>query len=268
MTTPVNFPPLPAGIAKAGVETGRPDRHHPAAGPNGCLNLVWWCIILGGLFFCLCGYLGITDTNSGPSDIFISKMVIGLIGVPMILAGWALIRWTKGTASMEVWTTPGGIGWRSAYTLGFMRWDDLERFYRQTIKRYTNGQLTGVYVHLQLTASDGTTAKFREFVGDIYDLEDRIDREVTQRRLPATLARVQNGETVTFDKVSISRAGVAKGAELLPWSEIEAVRVENGQFAVQRHGKFLNWANINVYDIPNFTVFIEVVSQLAGSKLS
>lgn len=246
----------------------QPDRHHAAAGPNGCLNMVWWSIIMGGLFFCLCGYLGITDSNSKADDIFISKMVIAVMGVPMILLGWGLIRWTKAAGSMEVWTTPNGIGWRNAYRMGFMRWDDLEKFYRQTIKRYTNGQLTGVYVHLQLTSSDGTTAKFREFVGDIYELEDRIDNEVVKRRLPAAIARVQNGETVQFDKVSVSKAGVTKGGDTLPWSDIEAVKIENGQFAVQRQGKFFNWANINVYDIPNFTVFINVVAEVAGKKLS
>ena len=262
------IPPLPAGLGAPGVDPGLPDRYHAASGPKGCLSLVWWSIILGGLFFCWVGYMVIADPQGKPGDAKMGYGVIALVGVPMIAVGFGLIRWQKGATSMEAWTTQNGLAYRSTSGAGFARWDAIDKFYRQIVQQYQNGRHVATYVTLWVHTKDGRQVKFREFVNDVFVLADRIDAEVSSRQLPAAIARVQNGETVAFDRVSLSRQGVTSGTELLPWSEIEALKVENGSVAIQKAGKFFNWANLRVSDIPNFSVFAGVVNALAAGKLA
>ena len=260
--TPIS--PIPPALIPHGVDPGPPDGHHAASGAGGCLGLIFAMPILAGLMFSFFGYMAISEAKAKPSDVRIGQIVIACVGLPLIACGVALVAWHRNAGSMEVWTSPGGIAWRSSFAKGFATWDQVDKLYRLVVEVYVNGRYSGTRISLNLVTKSGASVTFREFVTYVLDLGDRIEREVVQRQLPGALSALASGVPVHFDKLAISRDGLAYGKHQLPWAEVEELKVEGGHVTIRKAGKFFKWADLRVGDVPNFGVFQGVVRALAG----
>jgi hypothetical protein len=61
----------------------------------------------------------------------------------------------------------------------------------------------------------------------------------------------------------MDREKLYAGKKELRWDEIKAIKIEKGVVAVRKDQAWLNWSSAMVPQIPNFFVFLELVSRFA-----
>jgi hypothetical protein len=96
----------------------------------------------------------------------------------------------------------------------------------------------------------------------IDELGQAVAQGITQALVPRALHSIQTGQTLTFAQFSIDIQGISNGRESIPWQQVEAVNVNQGQISIQKAGKFFSWGSAPVSKIPNFLVFIALSEEM------
>ena len=143
------------------------------------------------------------------------------------------------------------------------RWDDIVEVRQSIVRQRGGGGTTHVY---RILDGQGRKAMFDDKIGGVKALGETIQQEVTRRLLPKSLVAYNAGETLTFGKFSLSKEGLSRGKEALPWDEVESVAPSIGRIEVKRKGKRLTWASQAVADIPNVYVLIALTKTILGTK--
>ncbi|MEV0239960.1 DUF6585 family protein [Streptomyces sp. NPDC050674] len=141
------------------------------------------------------------------------------------------------------------------------RWDSLTVL-QQITERYANGVYVGTTYVYTLHRQDGTTLKVTGFYDQPECWGPALQQEITRAQLPALLARLGQGETLTCGELSVNPAGVATTRGSLTWPEIEKVEFSQGVLVLRKAGKKLPWARIPVKNIPNLFLFVALIDWL------
>ena len=64
---------------------------------------------------------------------------------------------------------------------------------------------------------------------------------------------------MSFGPLAVDGERIYAGGKSLPWSDVEAVRVDNGRVVVKEAGAWGKWDKVKVSDVPNFFIFWDVV---------
>lgn len=159
--------------------------------------------------------------------------------------------------------TQGFIQANAAGPVGDYRWDAIASVQQKIINRYVNGVHTGTTYLYTVTRGDGAVAKLTQFYEGIAELGQTISREVTRVQLPGAIDAIQHGQTVPFGDLAISAAGIVSARHgLLPWQELDQVRVVQGYVKLRKAGKWLPWSHKPAAEIPNLFVFLTLADQL------
>jgi hypothetical protein len=111
---------------------------------------------------------------------------------------------------------------------------------------------------IQLTSSDKGIVKAYE----------TILAQVTPRLLEEAKQRVNNGDTVTFGKISVSLRGIALGRkDPVAFHEIETLALSAGKLRLKKKGAWLDALSVPVRKIPNIAVLTELYAQLAAGPV-
>lgn len=187
-----------------------------------------------------------------------------VIGVICVLLGWLAIESWLRTRNLTATLTADGVTYDKNGSITSVRFDEIVGFWQNITKRYYNGVYTGTTHVYTVQKSDGKKVVFNDTLKNVEELGNAIQGEVTQRHLPRAFETYNNGGTVSFGNVSLSRTGLTKGGKTLPWNEIQGVQIQKGYITVKQQGKWLRWANIPVSSIPNMVVFLTLVDRIVG----
>lgn len=142
------------------------------------------------------------------------------------------------------------------------RWDSMMAL-QEITERYANGVYVGTTYAYTLHAKDGTVRKLTQFYAEPERWGPFIQQEITGFQLPGLLARLDQGETLRFGDLSVSRGGIATPRSgSAGWTEIEQVQIKNGALFLRKGGKSRSWSTKAVKDIPNFFLFLALVERL------
>ncbi|OLB82543.1 MAG: hypothetical protein AUI14_00415 [Actinobacteria bacterium 13_2_20CM_2_71_6] len=143
------------------------------------------------------------------------------------------------------------------------RWDAIAWLTQRITNRYVNGIHVGTFYVYTVARKDGPVLKLTEFYDGIAQLGRTISEQVTRDKLPGAVALLQQGQTVGFGDLGISTAGIVSTKHgLLPWTELDEVKVVQGYVKLRRAGKWLPWSNKPAAAIPNLYVFLTLADQL------
>jgi hypothetical protein len=112
-----------------------------------------------------------------------------------------------------------------------------------------------------LVRGDGTEAVVGPEFPGVQDVVEAVSAAVTERLLPKYLLRVEAGGKVRFGPFAISRDGIAKDGEEVPWSHVAGVEIANGMVRVDR-GDRLAGMTATAGEVPNAVAFSELARQL------
>jgi hypothetical protein len=139
-------------------------------------------------------------------------------------------------------------------------WQDLTRFSAYGL---TSRGAAHIY---RIETTDGRKYKFTDSLRTVEGLGREIQQGVAKTRLPKMLDDFNKGETIDFDRLSLSQAGITKRGETLPWAQVQHIGVADGVITVRKEGARKAWAEEFVKAIPNAVLFLEMSQQVLTSQ--
>ncbi len=233
---------------------GTPTAEHlPSAARQRGNRISGIVLIVIGLGGVLVGILLSTATDDSFMLCFSAAGLIGaLLGVLLLVA--------SRRQDQRVLVFPEGLSYTKRGKTNIIRWDDVASF-SYNVTRQRRAGTTHVYT-VRLT--DERKYVFSDALANIVGLGNTIREETTRRILPRVLEAYNADETISFGKLSISKAGITKGKQTLPWDQVKGVKVERGFVSIQKEGKRPRWASVGVAETPNVFVFLALAEQIVG----
>ena len=97
---------------------------------------------------------------------------------------------------------------------------------------------------------------------ELFTLISAVAAVVCEEQLPEAAAALERGATLAFADIEISRTGVQDAAGLIPWSEIDEVKVHQGMIRIKRAGRSRPLSDRSTAEIPNVQLLIRLAMTL------
>jgi uncharacterized protein DUF6585 len=115
---------------------------------------------------------------------------------------------------------------------------------------------------LTIQRIDAVRLKLTGYLLDFESLAKHVLENSKPYLLSAALKSYRNGETVDFDRMSVSQHGIMNGKKLLSWDDFGSIKIESGRvFVRRRHGR-LAWFGIPAHKVANAHVLVDFVSEV------
>jgi Family of unknown function (DUF6585) len=181
-------------------------------------------------------------------------------GIFLLVTGGAVIN---GLREYQVDIHEQGFVYSTVFETANVRWEDVSAVWQAKCARQRNGPTTSA-TYTVLLKNKKKLVLDNERFKNAEGLGDTIQKEVTRRLMPRYSELLKTGGTAKFGKLSISRQGLSNGKETILWAQVKAVRINNGIININKEGKWLGWANVMAYEIPNLFVFLGLIDQIVG----
>lgn len=228
--------------------------------------------VIGMVFsFVVGGCLGIFGLvlltgSAGGEDAISTSVTILTIALLFIVAALILVLPPLLYRSWCVFVCSEGFLFKRGSRLDAFRWDQVAAIWQKVTRRYYNGIYTGTRHKYTVQHIDGTKVIFTDRFPDVEALGDVIAREVTNRQIPQMIAAYKAGQTLQFGPLSVNMQGVSNNRELLPWSQVQGISVDQGSVRISKEGKLLSWSTVTVSKIPNVFAFIALVNVILNNR--
>lgn len=114
----------------------------------------------------------------------------------------------------------------------------------------------------------GKKYAFSRNIENARELGRAIEREITRRRIASGWRQIKQGEKLRFGPLCISKEGMYKGLDLVPWDQISQVHIFQGVIAIAKDGIPQKWPLVRVARIPNFFLFVALIHFLVNGRVS
>ncbi|WP_052442511.1 DUF6585 family protein [Streptacidiphilus neutrinimicus] len=139
--------------------------------------------------------------------------------------------------------------------------------HQRVTESYYNGVRTGPQYLLTLTEPDGRSSKLTQFYDNVQHLMQTVQQGVVEAQLPRALAAAQAGYPVPFGPFTVTQQGLVCGAKAtVTWPLLDRITVSQGSVRVMVHGRRTATAAKPVAQIPNFALFLALVSNLRAGQ--
>jgi hypothetical protein len=201
-------------------------------------------VIIVGLFPLLLVYLAFTAIPR-ERDFIIFSLVF--LAVPVYFLVWLL--------SLRVTLHIDGITYRSLFGEKEMRWDALERFGYEAIKRSVNFIPIGTYYLFRLKDSEGRKLR----IGNRIERPAKLGEKLIELTYPALFQKLSvqfnGGQEVDCDSIRLNRASGLKvkklfGYKEIPWDQFVGSAIRQGEFYIWRQGE-KNATGWGLHFVPN-----------------
>lgn len=97
---------------------------------------------------------------------------------------------------------------------------------------------------------------------------EKLAAGVSEARLPAHVKALDEGRSLTFGDIVISREGVRAQDGVVPWSQVEPLAFERGVVVVNRRPQRKPVARTSLGSIPNLPMFLTLFENLRRGRSS
>jgi len=198
---------------------------------------------------------GLNRVDDSP---FWLPLLCGIIAAPLGLYGlvqsWR--NWPLAVALYE-----GGFAYHDRKGLRQIRWDEIEAVWQSITKHYRYGIHTGTTYLYTIQLNDKTRLTLDNKFPKIEGLGKAITNGSANALFPKYVAALKSGQRVTFGPLSLDLNGLRAGNKSLEWKDIKSVRIQQGMIWIKKEGGWLNWASYSVPQVPNFWIFLDLVSR-------
>src|SRR5260370_190052 len=103
----------------------------------------------------------------------------------------------------------------------------------------------------------------RAFIG-FKLLGEQIEREVSQRLLPETIAAYRAGQTLNFGALNVTPQGLSleEVQKDLPWANLGEVYEARGYLVIQKKGTLAAWKNIEISTMLNLCILLRLIRHI------
>jgi hypothetical protein len=187
---------------------------------------------------------------------------VGIIGLLFLLFG----VWYWHSYEMEKMTVirlyAHGLSYGRGGKTTIVLWDDLEHVYMNLSH---NSKARTNHYFCQLHTSNGRRLTFNYIdkgLADIKLINDTIQRNVLQRRLPQALAQFHRGQVIDFGPIKLDQIGITAGKKSMLWQEVESMRMQWGMITIRQRGQRKPWVRIAAAKTANAFLLTVLVDQI------
>jgi hypothetical protein len=94
----------------------------------------------------------------------------------------------------------------------------------------------------------------------------KLAEGVSEARLPAHLKALDEGRSLTFGNIVISREGVRAQDGVVPWSQVEPLAFDRGVVVVNRRPRLEPVVRTSLGSIPNLPMFLTLFENLRRGR--
>jgi hypothetical protein len=123
------------------------------------------------------------------------------------------------------------------------------------------GSAEAVRWRFGLVREDGTEAEVGAAFPDVDELVEVVSAAVTERVLPKYISRVEGGGEVRVGPFTITREGITKDGDELPWRHVAGVAINNGMIYVNRSDR-PSGMTATAGEVPNAVAFTELARHI------
>jgi hypothetical protein len=179
--------------------------------------------------------------------LIVTAIVVGIRnyrarGLQVLVYPEGLIRIHRGEAKAVLWEEVQEVWYTKAEGMA---------------AKVTNGA-----VALTVVRENGDKLHFGDQLPHLDELALTLHRLTLPLLLERARERFDTTGRVVFGPVTVSRAGIGQADELLPWDEVETVALneDTHKLAIRKKGKWLDWYETSLSEVPNFHVLRELIS--------
>lgn len=131
--------------------------------------------------------------------------------------------------------------------------------------RHFGGKGATTSLKLQVIGNDGRRLNVTSNYRHASDAIGFIMGRIQPKMLADAKRSVENGETVFYGPLSVSRAGVAwKRKDPVPFGELSKAAIQGRYLRLKRKGKFLDICRVRTDKVPNVLVFLDLIESLGA----
>jgi|GEM_PF-2212377 len=249
------------------IELGQLQREYKVRPNLNRANLIFGCLFLiaGMLLLLYTFYITFFTEPDGIQYLF------GTVGFLIALLGWLGLRIQKQETSICVQVFSEGFSYSRSGKTDQVRWDDITEATLGVVQKKLRHHrvILETFYEYRITPQSGTDIQFRlkgSGIPDIEQFSNTIRNEVTRRQLPSAIATFNEGGTIQFGKLSVSRTGINNGKETLAWSDIEELKLNKGSIKFLKKDKSSNWPDVLMGQTPNVFVFMALVNNVLKNR--
>ncbi len=162
--------------------------------------------------------------------------------------------------SHHVYLCSEGFAHQHGQTIDAFRYDGIEAIWQAVTRSYYNGVYTGTRHKYTIRRKDGAQTVLNDKFADVEEIYTVIKQKVTAILLPQMMGAFQAGYKIPFGPLNVSLHGLDKGRELLPWQQIKAIKVEQGNLIIQEQGKIISWLLTPVSRVANLDILLHLLN--------
>lgn len=140
-----------------------------------------------------------------------------------------------------------------------VRWDRV-RLYEEQVQKIING-IPGPILYTCVAMAPGASVTVTNFYQDAPTWAPAMQRAVLLAQGTTVQKAFLAGEVLDFGEFDLSTAGIAHRKQLLPWTQVEHVKLGGGAVAVMKTGASDFWARAMAKSVPNLQVFLAMVDK-------
>ncbi|XES00300.1 DUF6585 family protein [Streptomyces sp. S1D4-11] len=145
-----------------------------------------------------------------------------------------------------------------------VRWDRV-RLYEEQVQKVING-IPGPILHTCVAMTPGASVTVTNFYQDAGTWAPAMQRAVLRAQgTTVQEAFLALAEVLDFGEFDLSTAGITHRKQLLPWTQVEQVKLGGGAVAVMKTGESAFWARAMAKSVPNLQVFLAMVDKYRSS---
>jgi hypothetical protein len=138
----------------------------------------------------------------------------------------------------------------------------------------TGGNIANMRLDCVIKTKQGKKIKFQQYIENVVELGSFLQQQTLSFQLHDAIARLNQGESISFDSLKLSTHGIHQGKKLLPWenfdtTEVKAFTSHNSSFIsvvvrekASQPDKY--WAACDRNWFPNLLLFLTLTQHLRG----
>jgi hypothetical protein len=145
-------------------------------------------------------------------------------------------------------------------------WNEIEAVKQNNVKHYSPIIIPFNTYEYTIITTNGTKIHIDDAVKDVKELGQLIQNRTYEFQFPRYKKMYDEGGTISFGKLSISKLGITKDNVNISWKDIKKIEVKDGYVHIFK-GRLLRWTSTPVSELSNYYVFSSLVNDIMAGKM-
>ena len=190
-------------------------------------------------------------------------LLIALFGLLGLAVGWYVLHlWNR-----EVVLYALGFTYREGSRLASFHYSNIVALRVRAERLAYLGFLRADRYQYTLRTNQDETISITNLYQDVQKLGPQLESFVTRARLPLLQAQLRQGQTLSFDALSLRDEGLIHDARQLAWVDFVGYRAESSRLILASQTD-PNWASIPLSELDNLLLLVELLKSYRGSPAS